>query len=133
MTKIPSEVMDALANEQTLKFLATINSSGVLNAVIVATVSALDEETIIFANLKLGKTKENLFQTKKFTISIITPEMKNYQLRCKFIGFQESGALAEEYNEVVFNKLRLQLKEVGLAKVEELYSTGLNSVKTKIG
>ena len=70
MTKIPGEVMDALTNEQTLKFLATINSSGVLNAVIVATVSALDDETIIFANLKLGKTKENLLQTKKFTISI---------------------------------------------------------------
>lgn len=133
MTKIPGEVMDALTNEQTLKFLATINSSGVLNAVIVATVSALDDETIIFANLKLGKTKENLLQTKKFTISIVTPEMRNYQLRCNFIEFQESGALAKEYNEVVFNKLRIQLKEVGLAKVEGVYSAGLNSSKTKIG
>lgn len=132
MAVMPSEVYEAVKREDALKCLATANSSGILNAVVVATVTAMDEVTIIFANLKLGKTRENLLDTKKFTVNVLTPKMESYQLKCNFLEFQETGPLAEQVNEKVYNKLKIQIREVGIGKVEEIYSAGLSKPGAKI-
>ena len=132
MAVMPSEVYEAVKREDVLKCMATVDSSGIPNAVVVATVSAMDEETIIFANLKLGKTRENLLNTKKFTVNILTPEMESYQLKCKFLEFQEKGPLAEQVNEKVYSKIKMQISEVGIGKVEEIYSACLSKPGVKI-
>ncbi|GAB6275288.1 MAG: hypothetical protein STSR0004_21530 [Peptococcaceae bacterium] len=132
MAKMPKEVLDAVANEGVLKCLATINPTGVLNAVVVGTITALNEETIAFCDLKLGKTKDNLQQTKNFTVTVFTPQMQSYQLKCVFQEFQETGPLAEQFNEAVWSKIKMQIRAVGIGKVEEIYSASLNNPGVKI-
>ena len=132
MAIMPQEVMEALKSETTIKFLATINSAGILNSSIVATVSPLDQEIIIFANLKLKKTKANLLKNQKFTVTTFSPEMESIQLQCTFQGFQNSGPVVDTFNEAVYTKVKLQLSEMGVGKVEEVYSMGLTKPKSKI-
>ncbi len=132
MAIMPQEVIEALKSETTIKFLATMSSTGILNSSIVATISPMDQETIMFANLKLKKTKANLLQNKKFTVTTFSPEMESIQLQCTFQGFQNSGPVVDAFNEAVYNKIKLQLSEMGVGKVEEVYSMGLTKPKSKI-
>jgi len=132
MAIMSQEVLDTLTSDTTMKFFATMDTSGILNASIVATVSPMDPETIIFANLKLNKTKKNLLATKKFTVTTFSPSMESIQLQCTFQGFQNTGPMVDQFNEAVYSKIKLQLSEVGVGKVDEVYTMGLTKPKTKI-
>ena len=132
MVEMPKEVFDAMSDFYTLKMVATVNSSGVPNAAIIATVSPLDETTLCFTDLKLGKTKENIFDTKKFTITVLKMNLESYQVRCSFSSYQERGKVADKICEEVYQKIRLQPKGIMIGKVEEVYSTSLTNPGTKL-
>jgi predicted pyridoxine 5'-phosphate oxidase superfamily flavin-nucleotide-binding protein len=129
---MPKEVVAALADPAALKVVATINSSGVPNSVIIATVFPLDPKTIIFSDLRLGKTKENLFQTRKFTVTVLKPNLESYQVRCAFGRFEERGDITNMIAERVFERVGLQPRGVVYGTVEEVYSTCLSNAGTKL-
>lgn len=64
MAKMSKEVMDLL-NERPLvpKVLATCDATGMLNIVTKETLSAVDERTMGFADIRGDKTNENLKAT----------------------------------------------------------------------
>lgn len=132
MVEMPEEVVAAFADPEALKVVATINSSGVPNSVIIATVFPLDPKTIIFSDLRLGKTKENLFQTRKFTVTVLKPNLESYQVRCAFGRFEERGDITDIIAERVFERSRLQPRGVVYGAVEEVYSTSLSSPGTRL-
>lgn len=132
MVEMPEEVVAALADPEALKVVATISSAGVPNAVIVATVYPLDPKTIIFSDLRLGKTKENLFQTRKFTVTVLKQNLESYQIRATFSRFEERGNITDMIAERVFERTRIQPKGVVYGAVEEVYSASLSNPGTRL-
>ena len=132
MVKMPKEVMDALAEEHALKMVATVSSKKVPNAVIIATVSPFDENTVGFADLKLGKTRQNMEETKKFTVTVFKPNLESYQIKCSFTGFLERGDLAYQMGEAVYKRVRFNPRAFATGKVEEVYSTSLGNPGEKL-
>ena len=132
MAEMSTEVVAALSDPSALKVVATISPAGVPNAVIVATVFPLDPKTIIFADLKLGKTKENLLQNRRFTVAVLRPSLESYQVRGTFNRFEERGQVTDMIAEKVFEMSRLQPRGIVYGAVEEVYSTSLSNPGTRL-
>ncbi|GAI30425.1 unnamed protein product [marine sediment metagenome] len=127
MAKMPKEVMDLL-NERPLvpKVLTTCDAAGTLNAVPKETLSAVDEETIAFADIWGDKTNVNLKATGKATVAVFKIQVLpvGYQVKGTFQGFQASGPLFDTFAKQVKEQLNLDIRAVGVLKVEEVYSAG---------
>ena len=123
MAKMPKEVMELFNDPASIKFMATVDSEGKPNAVVVASLVAIDDETLAFADMMINKTKKNLMTTKKVAATVYKPTMSSFQVKGTFVEFQNSGLLVEIFNSV--DQIRLNtvsnIDSVGLIKVEEVY------------
>ena len=74
---------------------------------------------------------ENKYLTKKVDIIIFKGPMVGYQLKGTFVGFQTSGPIFDSFSEKVMNAMKLQIKSVGIIKVDEVFeaSSGKDSKK----
>jgi len=125
MAKMPKEVMDLL-NERPLspKVLATCDAMGTLNVVPKETLFPADEETIAFADIWGDKTNVNLKATSKAAVAVFKVEVPpvGYQVKGTFQGFQTSGPLFDNFAKQVKQMLNLDIRAVGMIKVDEVYS-----------
>ncbi len=125
MAKMPREVMD-LINERPLapKVLATCDATGTLNAVPKETLTAIDEETMAFADIWGDKTNVNLQATSKAAVVVFKIQVPpvGYQIKGTFQGFQTSGPLFDTFAKQVKEMLKLDIRAVGVIKVDEVYS-----------
>ena len=57
--------------------------------------------------------------------------MVGYQLKGTFVGFQTSGPVFDSFSEKVMELMKLQIKSVGIIKVDEVFeaSPGKDSKK----
>jgi len=117
MAAIPDRVLDILAEPRSVKMVGTVNNSGVPNVVIISTVSVLNPETIAFADICLGKTKRNLQQNGKITVAVIGSEKETYQIRCRFVHFEDRTPLYDLWRNAVWNRMKMELKGVAVAGV----------------
>ena len=127
MAKMPKEVMDLLNERPSVpKVLTTCDAAGTLNAVPKETLSAVDEETIAFADIWGDKTNVNLKATGKATVAVFKIQVLpvGYQVKATFQGFQSSGPLFDTFAKQVKEQLNLDIRAVGVLKVEEVYSAG---------
>jgi len=122
MVNIPREVIDTLAAPDSAKMLATIDTKGIPNVVPVWSIVAVDPETIAFAELFIKKTKENLENNKKAAIAVFRGPTTGYQLKGNLVGFQTSGPVFENFSKKIMEAMKLQIKSVGLIKVDAVYS-----------
>ena len=131
MVKIPKEVMDLLTAPDAAKMLATVDAKGVPNVVPVWSIRSMDPETIAFAEIFIKHTKENLLKTKKAAIAVFKGPMVGYQLKGTFIGFQTSGPLFDGFAKAIKDQMKLDIKSVGVIKVDEVFaaSPGADSKK----
>jgi uncharacterized protein len=122
MVNIPKEVIDVLAAPDSAKMIATTDAQGAPNIAPVWSITAVDQETIAFAELFIKRTKENLEATKKAAIAVFKGPTTGYQLKGTFVGFQTSGPIFETFSKNVMAAMKLQIKSVGLIKVDAVYS-----------
>ena len=83
MVDIPKEVLDIIAAPDSVKLMATVDEKGFPNVAAVGSITAIDSETIAFAELFIKKTKLNLEKTKKVAIMIFKGPMIGFQLKGK--------------------------------------------------
>ncbi len=135
MAKMPKEVMD-LINERPLvpKVLATCDSSGKLNAVPKGSLFSIDDETLAFADIWGDKTNANLEATSKAAIAVFRmgESLAGYQVKGTFQGFQNSGPLFDNFAQQVKQMLNLDIKAVGVIKIDEVYSAAPPNPGAKI-
>ena len=131
MVTIPKEVMDVITAPDSIKMIATVDENGIPNVANVHSVTAIDSETIAFAELFIKQTKTNLEKTKKAAIVVFKGPMSGYQLKGAFAGFQTSGPIFDAFSEKVMAAMKLPVKSVGLIKVENVFegSPGKDSKK----
>ena len=78
MVTIPKDVMDVIAAPDSTKMMATVDEKGFPNVAPVGSITAVDSETIAFAELFIKKTKANLENTKKVAIVIFKGPLFGY-------------------------------------------------------
>ena len=117
MAVIPDIVIDMLAETSSVKMLGTVDDHGKPNVVAISTLSVIDPETLAFADLCLGKTKENLKSNGKLTISVIGPDQSAFQIQCRLIHFDTKSPMFDIWHSAVWDKMNMQLKGIAVAKV----------------
>ncbi len=123
MAKMPKEVMDLFNEPKSVKVLATAGSILEINAVPKGSLRALDEETLVFADIFGQKTNQNLEANKKVAVLVFKMEpVIGYQVKGTFLEFQRSGELFDRFLREIREKLKMDIKGVGIIKVEEIYS-----------
>jgi predicted pyridoxine 5'-phosphate oxidase superfamily flavin-nucleotide-binding protein len=134
MAKMTKEVIDMMKDPQASKALATCDAAGKLNVVPKGTLTAIDEETIAFGDIFGDKTNTNLAANQKAAVAVFKMELPpvGYQLKGTFQGFQTSGPLFDSFAGQVKEQLNLDIKGVGVIKVDEVYSAGVPNPGTKI-
>ena len=125
MAYMTQDLID-LFNERPLvpKVLTTSDASGALNAVPKETLSAVDRETLAFADIWGDKTNKNLQDNNKAAVSIFKIDVPpiGYQVKGTFQGFQTAGPLFDNFAQEVKKMLNLDIRAVGVIKVDEVYS-----------
>jgi hypothetical protein len=89
--KLTPPAMRALAGARTPKFLATRSAEGVPNVVPVLSLEATDEQTIIFGEMMIWKTRRNLEADPRVAIMVLAPDLRGWTIRGRFVEFQRSG------------------------------------------
>jgi predicted pyridoxine 5'-phosphate oxidase superfamily flavin-nucleotide-binding protein len=134
MAKMPQEVMDLLNDFSAPKVLATCSRDGVLNVAPKGTLSAADDETVVFADLFGNKTNRNLEANSNVALTVFKMEVPpvGYQVKGKFEGFQREGELFDKVAGKVKDAIKMDTKAVGVIKVTEVYSTGVPEPGAKL-
>jgi hypothetical protein len=89
--KLSTAAMRALAGMRTPKFLATRSADGIPNVVPVLSLEAADEQTIIFGEMMIWKTRRNLETDPRVAVMVLTPDLRGWTIRGHFVEFQRSG------------------------------------------
>jgi predicted pyridoxine 5'-phosphate oxidase superfamily flavin-nucleotide-binding protein len=127
MAKMPKQVIELINDPEAVKFLATVDAEGKPNCALIASLSAASEDTLIFADLLMNKTKKNLTSTGKVAATVYKAPWSSYQVKGTFEGFQSSGllydmaqALSKE-SPLLKGKVYFYIKQIGVIKVDEVY------------
>jgi predicted pyridoxine 5'-phosphate oxidase superfamily flavin-nucleotide-binding protein len=125
MAKMPPKVMEMINASPVLpKVLCTCDAEGNLNAVPKGTLYALDEETIVFADIWGYKTNQNLEVNKKVAVTVFSIQMLpvGYQVKGTFQGFENEGEIFDIYAKHVKEQINMEIPSVGVIKVDSVYT-----------
>jgi hypothetical protein len=95
-TEIPEGRLDpptvhALSGPRVPKFLATRDADGIPNVVPVLSLEATDERTVVFGEMMIWKTKRNLLTDPRLSVLVLSPDLRAWTVRGRFVEFQRSG------------------------------------------
>jgi len=122
MAKMPQDVTELFTDPQASKVLATVDPEGTLHAGVRGRFNAVDEETIAFADLAQVKRRPEFKANQKATIVVFKLPSHGYQIQGTFQGYQTSGALFDQWAQMLKERINVELWRVGLIKVNEIYS-----------
>ncbi len=95
---IGSDLGEAFHGEFVPKFLATRDGAGKPNVVPVITLDAVDERTLVFAELFIWKTRTNLETDPRVAVAVLTEDLRVWTVRGRFRGFVKDGPYVEGMN-----------------------------------
>lgn len=129
MSKMPQDVIELFDDPQTLKMVGTVDKQKNPGLINIGTLGVLDAETLVFADVSLGRTKQSLESTKRVTVGVYKPPMSAYQAKGVFMGWQTSGPAYDKHMPRVKEMLTAagisdSPKAIGIVRVDEVYATG---------
>ena len=123
MAKMPEKTMGLFNDPQAMKMIATVDGEGRPNIAAKGSMMALDDETIVYAEMGGARTKANVEVHKQVAV-IVCKEFKAYQVKGEFQGFETSGDTYEQFAKHVKEKLGLDVNNAAIIKVGEVFSGG---------
>ena len=127
MAKMPAKVIERVNDPKSMKTMATVDREGTPNVAVISSLIAVDEETLVYANLLGVKTPKNLKETGKAAINIYAPDPGvSYQIKGEFVEFISGGPIYEAFTEHPALKYDpvFGVKSVGVIRVKEVYGAG---------
>jgi hypothetical protein len=89
--KLDAGAVRVLSELRAPKFLATRDAEGVPNVVPVLSLEAFDERTIVFGEMMIWKTRRNLEADPRVSILVLSPDLRAWTVRGRFVEFRSSG------------------------------------------
>jgi len=127
MAKMPKQVVDLFNDPEAVKFFATVDAEGTPNCALIASLMAVGEDMLVFADMMMNKTKKNLEDTSKVAATVYKAPWSSYQVKGTFEGFQRSGPLYDmaqamsKETPLLKGKVYFYIKQIGVIRVEEVY------------
>ncbi|APV45319.1 hypothetical protein Dform_02006 [Dehalogenimonas formicexedens] len=128
MAKMPKEVIDLFQDASVPKMVATVDKKGELNVTPKTSMTAVDAETLAFADLygKTTRTFKNLEETKKVAIVAvkipIAPPFTTIQVKGTFQKYETSGPLFDKFAEGLKKAMGVDITGVGVVHVDSIFS-----------
>jgi Pyridoxamine 5'-phosphate oxidase len=89
--KLDPGAVRVLSEMRVPKFLATRDADGVPNVVPVLSLEAFDERTVVFGEMMIWKTRRNLETDPRVSILVLSPDLRTWTIRGRFLEFVRSG------------------------------------------
>ncbi|MGI2336115.1 MAG: pyridoxamine 5'-phosphate oxidase family protein [Dehalogenimonas sp.] len=128
MAKMPKEVIALFQDPSVPKMVATVSKNGELNVTPKTSMTAIDDETLAFADLygRTTRTFKNLEETKKVAIVAmnipVAPPFTTYQVKGTFSSYLTSGPVFDQFAKALKDAMGVTISGVGTVKVESIYS-----------
>ncbi len=128
MGKMSQEVINLFQDPSVPKMVATIDKKGELNVTPKTSMTAVDAETLAFADLygRTTRTFKNLEETKKVAIVAVkvpvAPPFTTYQVKGTFQKYHTSGPLFDQFAKALKEAMGVDITGVGTVKVDAVYS-----------
>ncbi len=119
MTSIPPSVLAAWANRDGYAVLATVDQSGVPNAVYVGALQLLGTDAVVIADNYFAKTRANIRAGSSGALVFLTKDKKSFQLKGKF-EYLTAGPVFDEMKR--WNPARHPGVAAAVLRVQEVYS-----------
>ena len=116
-----TEKIRKFVSQQKLGFVATVSPDGTPNLSPKGTISVLDENTLVFANIRSPQTIENLEKNPSVEINIVDPfSRRGY----RFKGITKIISDGEEYNKIILsyrqNGIQTTIKSIVIVNVKQI-------------
>ena len=116
-----TEKIGKFVSQQKLGFVATVSPDGTPNLSPKGTISVLDENTLVFANIRSPQTIENLEKNPSVEINIVDPfSRRGY----RFKGIAKIISDGEEYNKILLfykqNGIQTTIKSIVIVNVKQI-------------
>lgn len=122
MMKIPEEVKIAIDKTNPI-CIATVNNEYIPNIIYVTFLKYIDDTTVVIADNKLVKTKNNIFSNSNLSFVVLDPETKkSYQLKGKTEYIQEGKKYQDVLNWVQEKRPDLRPKGALYVTIDEIFS-----------
>ena len=122
MMKIPEEVKIAIDKTNPI-CIATVNNEYIPNIIYVTFLKYMNDTTIVIADNKLVKTKNNILSNSNLSFVVFDPETKkSYQLKGKAEYIQEGEKYQDVFNWVQEKRSDLHPKGALYVTIDEIFS-----------
>lgn len=122
MMKIPEEVKIAIDKTNPI-CIATVNNEYIPNIIYVAFLKYINDTTVVIADNKLVKTKNNILSNSNLSFVVLDPETKkSYQLKGKTEYIQEGKKYQDVLNWVQEKRPDLRPKGALYVTIDEIFS-----------
>jgi len=116
-----TEKIRKFVSQQKLGFVATVSPDGTPNLSPKGTISVLDENTLVFANIRSPQTIENLEKNPSIEINIVDLfSRRGY----RFKGIAKIISDGEEYNKIILsyrqNGIQTTIKSIVIVNVKQI-------------
>ena len=116
-----TEKIGKFVSQQKLGFVATVSPNGTPNLSPKGTISVLDENTLVFANIRSPQTIENLEKNPSIEINIVDLfSRRGY----RFKGMAKIISDGEEYNKIILsyrqNGIQTTIKSIVIVNVKQI-------------
>jgi len=116
-----TEKIGKFVSQQKLGFVATVSPNGTPNLSPKGTISVLDKNTLVFANIRSPQTIENLEKNPSIEINIVDPfSRRGY----RFKGIAKIISDGEEYNKILLsykqNGIQTTIKSIVMVNVKQI-------------
>ena len=116
-----TEKIRKFVSQQKLGFVATVSPDGTPNLSPKGTISVLDENTLVFANIRSPQTIENLEKNPSIEINIVDPfSRRGY----RFKGIAKIISDGEEYKKILLsykqNGIKTTIKSIVMVNVKQI-------------
>ena len=122
MIKIPEEVKIAIDKTNPI-CVATVNSEYIPNIIYVTFLKYIDNTTVVIADNKLAKTKNNVLSNSNLSFVVLDPDTKkSYQLKGKTKYLEEGEKFQDVFKWVNEKRPDLHPKGALYITIEEIFS-----------
>lgn len=124
MATLPEEAVQLFNDPGASKAIATVDAAGELNLGPKSSLAAVDPQTLAFADIFGSQTRGNLEATKKASVIAFknAPPFPGWRVKGTFQGFQTEGPAFDSFARQMKKALNLDIRAVGIIRVDEVYN-----------
>jgi len=119
---LSQELKHALEGDRTPKFMTTVDGSGMPNCVPITTIAPFDDDTLVFGEFMMNKSRGNLLESGKAGVTVMTDTFETWSLSGAFLGFETDGPHVEFINQSRLFRYNAytSIRSAGRIRVEEV-------------